>query len=187
MNWWSSGRFRITAAALCLAAGACAGGGDDGDGGGATGADAGGGLSCESSGGDGESFELRLGLRSGENQEYVELEDGDRAPVVLGYQGLYMLLLESEAALSVEGDELCLRCAAEMNPSGSASLERASQGANVAFQATGSGVFRGSLTLVIGSGTDRPNLEGAEVTLTMSCSGHGLSGSVERAVRLMPE
>lgn len=119
------GRFRIAVAALCIADGACA---SDDDGGSPAIADAGldAGFSCESSGGAGESFELRLGLRSGEERAYVELEDGGEAPLVLGYQGLYMLLLESQAVLPVDSDAFCLQCAMEMSPSTSGSFAGAS-------------------------------------------------------------
>lgn len=181
MSCWDSARFRSTLAALCLAASACA---EDVPSAPPDAAPVA--LSCEqSAAAGGDPFEFAVGLRKDEG--YVELSDGDEATVVLGYQGFYMLLLEGRAALSVPADQVCLSCDVELSPSVSGSFDGATQKGNIGFEAMATGAFSGGFTLIIGSQTDRADLDGAEVELTMSCDGHGLSGTVQRALRLSPE
>jgi len=191
MNRSASSQLRIAVAVLCAAAAACSSGdgsngSDDDDGAGSV-ADAGldAGLECESTGGAGESFEMLLGARTG--NEYVELSDGDSITVVLGFQGLYMLLLASEAALPVSSESLCLYCVVDVSPSTSGDFDGTSQNGNVGFATVDGDTFRGAFTIIVGSQSEKPQLTDAEVELSMSCSGHGYAGSVERSLRLMPE
>jgi hypothetical protein len=183
MSQWSSGRLRVALAAVCLTAGACSGGDDGGDPPPVPDASP---ASCEPAGQDAEPFELRIGIREGEDQHYVELGDGDVAKMALGFQGLFMLLLASEATLPVDAEEFCMHCAAELSPSSSTSFDGDSMAADVPFKAVGSGAFRGSLTFILGSETERPQFEGAEVTLSVSCGREEFAGSAERDLTLEP-
>lgn len=188
MTWWTCGRFLGAAAVVLLPAlaGGCGGNGGADE---PSPPDAQSDLVCEraTDGGE-ESFDLSLGVRSGEDeQDFVELTDGDPAPLVLGFQGLYMLLLSSEASLPIDSEEICLHCDAVLSPSTSGSFRGARQAAGIAFKLTESGRFRGAFTLIIGSGSDRPKFEGAEVTLALTCERVGFVATVERALTLTPQ
>lgn len=196
MSWWMFDRLRIAVAGLCLATAACSSSGDDGDDGSGSEADAapdaGGipgldaGPACDPSGGGGEAIDLVIGLRSLVDAEaFTELADGDQADVVLGFQGLYMLLLETRGPLPFEGDTVCLACSVELSPT--EEFRGTMQAGNVSFDTMPTGGFRGPFTLIVGAQSEKPDIEGAEVQLSMSCTGHGVSGTVERSLRLVPE
>jgi hypothetical protein len=195
MSWWMFDRLRIAVAGLCLATAACSSSDDGDDGSGSeadAGPDAGGipgldaGPACDPGGGGGEAIDLILGLRSLEKADaFTELADGDQADVVLGFQGLYMLLLETRGPLPIEQDAVCLACSVELSPVGE--FRGAMQAGNVSFDTMPTGGFRGPFTLIVGAQSEKPDIEGAEVELSMSCNGHGVTGTVERSLRLVPE
>ena len=172
-------RFLALAAALGLATGACAGGGSDDDGS----SDGDPALECpEADTEGGDSFDMALGVRV-DGTDYVELLDGDEAPMVVGYQGFLMLQLESRATLAVDGDAICLMCTVEVSPA--EAFNGVVQTGPVQFRAVESDEFGGAFVVILGSAErDMDALDGAEVVLSHRCDGQSLSGAVERTVRL---
>lgn len=146
-----------------------------------------GGFTCEASGGGGDPFDLLLGIRT-EDGVFVELADGADAPLVLGFQGLYMLLLETVAAIPASDAVVCLECVVELSPSVSGTFAGAIQNVPVRFAAAPKGDYTGSIPpLVLAAQSARPDLDGAEVELSLECEGRGLTGTVQRTVRFAPE
>lgn len=135
---------------------------------------------CERDAQGGEPFDLALGLVA--DGEFQELSDGDQAPIVLGGQGLYMLLPDLQADFAVESETICLEFLAQIDPVGEyGGLE---QPGIVEFRTTGQGSFRAGPTLILGGREVGEALDGATVRLRLSCAGHGLSGEVERELQL---
>jgi hypothetical protein len=175
------------AAGLCLVAGGCGGDEPAAPIDAAVEPDIDGGFSCEASGGGGEPFDLLLGIRT-EGGDFDELADGDDATLVLGFQGFYMMLLEAVAGLPTSDAVVCLECVVELSPSVSGSFAGAVQNVPLRFAQAPTGDYTGTIPpLILAAQSARPQLDGAEVQLSLVCEGHGLTGAVERTVRFAPE
>ena len=119
-----------------------------------------------------------------DGRDFVELADGDDCPLVLGFQGLFMLLMELRSPLGVTAEEVCLDCAVSVSPTGS--FPGVSQRNFIRFDATSDTMFTAGATIILGIGPDQSQgLNGAEVEVAFQSSGHGLSGEVRRNVRLV--
>jgi hypothetical protein len=175
-------RFLALAAASSVATAACAGDGSDDDGS-SDDRDAAA-LACPDTDAEGgDPFGLALGVRI-DGTDYVEVQDGDEVPMVVGFQGFLMLQLEARATLPVDDvDSVCLMCTVEV--SASDAFAGVVQTGPVQFRAVESDEFGGPFVVILGSAArDMDALDGAEVVLSHRCDGESLSGAVERSVQL---
>ena len=169
----------LTVATACLLAPACGGGEEGGAADASAVIDAA--FGCESSAEPGgEPFELTMGLET--DGTFQELSDGDAAPLILGGQGLYMLLPELRAGLSVDADSVCFRCVMEVGPSGE--FEGLRQAGVVEFRTLEASLFSASPVIILGGPDKGEMLDGATVQVSLTCDGHGLSGAVTRELAL---
>jgi hypothetical protein len=175
-------RSRLLLAALAMSGMAC-GGDAPGDGGGGATADASAAnpYSCEEVPRSGEPFDLRVGLKSDDG--FHEIADGDEAPVVLGPQGLYMLQLDVKAALAIPSENVCLYCVDDVSPWGN--FEGITQPGVMALSAAQDGSFLASTIVILAGGEEMARgLDGAQVSLTKTCDGHGFSATSEHQLNL---
>lgn len=137
---------------------------------------------CEPRGADDdELFDLTVGLRT--DDTFTEIADGDQCPVLLGSQGLYMFQGELRASVSLPTDSVCFDCIAEVTASGD--FEGITQPGYIGFSATNESFFSGFSTIILAGGEEAAAaLEGAQVDISVSCVGHGHSGTVTRSVQL---
>jgi hypothetical protein len=142
---------------------------------------------CETLAGDdgtGEPASLAVGYLEGE--AFVELSDGDQAPIVKGSQGLYMLVVQLRTDAAPPADSFCLACQRLVSPSGA--FEGLDHSANMTFQED-EGSFLANTALILGGGSDiEAALDGAQVDVSFDCSGHGVQAGVSLGVQLfIPE
>jgi hypothetical protein len=166
-------------AAAWLAAAACGAGEDPADPPDAAPVDP---FGCEPrSGGDDELFDMTIGLRM--EDSFVEIGDGDQCPVLLGSQGLYMFQGELRASVSFPTDSVCFDCIAEVSAFGD--FDGITQPGYIGFSANTESFFSGFSTIILAGGAAAAEaLEGAQVDISVSCVGHGYSGTVSRSVQL---
>jgi hypothetical protein len=172
--------FRVWPAAALLALGcpACSGGGSaepDAD---TTDAPP----SCEEVD-QGTAFDLRFGLAT-ETGEFDELSDGDDCPLVVGTQGILMMIGELRAGLADPprgASSMC--CTARVGPSGS--FDGATQSAPVPVEDNGDELAAYALVLLT-SADMADTLDGAEVSVAWSCAdAAGAAGSVDLSLRFI--
>jgi len=140
-------------------------------------------LVCDGEGtGQGDAFELRLGLAA-PNDGFVELVDGDSCPVVTGAQGLLMLITELRADIETETDAICMFCSFQVAPIGE--FDGASLSGSAVFRDDGIGELRSQSIIILGPAPQvKPILVDADVQLSLACDGHGRGAAIERALHL---
>lgn len=137
-------------------------------------------LACEPRGGAAETVPLAVGLNA--EGSFLELADGDTCPLVVGYQGFLMLVVELRAPMPVQFEGICLDCVTTMTAA--ASFPGVTQQAYTQFREQPDATFAGFSSIVLGEKTALEDLDGEEVSLTIECGGHGLAGDVARTVLL---
>lgn len=179
---WTSRPIRLAAAA-CIAAALGCGGGDAGAPDGAPPATDANALTCESTGGvGGESFQMAIGIKEGET-DFTELTDGDQCPLVVGAQGLLMLLLDVRATFAVPEDSVCLECVASVGPTDT--FDGITLPTVIVFRRLDGTLYDGYLTFILGSRVElEEKLDGASAPVTLDCIGHGFSERLERTLSL---
>lgn len=168
----------LFACVLAVLAAACSGGGGEkADAGADAAADP---YGCEPSATGGDPFELLLGLDS--EAGFEELSDGDECPILTGGQGLLMIIVAYRAALPFSADSVCLDCLVEVTPIDWP--EGVEHGGIVVFRANEDGTFAGTSTIIVGGVDVGEELDDKDANVAIRCDGHGLSGAIERLVRL---
>jgi hypothetical protein len=101
---------------------------------------------------------------------------------VVGAQGLLMMLLDARGTFSVPEDSVCLDCVVEVSPVGE--YPGIAQDGVVVFRRVGeTDEYAGFSTVILGSSVMfSDDLDGASVTVTMDCVGHGFSETLVRAL-----
>lgn len=145
--------------------------------------------SCEPGEGSGEAFDVTMGIDV--NGEFTAVAEGDMVPIVQGNQGLFMIPLELRSSQLVDlmptpADSVCLDCNTVLGATdGFAGLE---QRGFVGFDAIGGGSYSGYSTLILAGGEDLATaLDGSQLSLSVSCNGHGFAGEVSQTVQLVFE
>jgi hypothetical protein len=140
---------------------------------------------CATIGSDGgDPFDMAVSVTT-EDGSFTPLGDGDDATLVLGFQGFYMLRLDSHAMASITADKVCFDCSEAVSASSTTSFAGAMAEDTITWDALGDGPFGTTLTLILGSSTTPELYDGAEVDYDLTCYGHGFTGTLHRALRLV--
>jgi hypothetical protein len=164
----------VAAAVLAAAAAGCGSEGEDAQ------ADASVEELCGAGGGGDEAFPIEVGADSA--PEFAALQDGDSLTLTLGPQGYYMITLDVRASLGLSTDSVCFECASEAESTTGAFDHRMPAGAKTFEQVVGDTFESGDLIVL---GGDPSMYDNTDATVRMTCTGHGLSGSVERILHLL--
>lgn len=138
-------------------------------------------LACEPRGDSpSETVPLAVGLSA--NGTFSELADGDTCPLVIGYQGFLMMVVELRAPMPISFEGICLDCVTTVSPA--ASFAGVVQRADTQFHEQPDGTFSGFSSIVLGEKTLLEDLDDAVVDLSIECGGHGLTADVARTLLL---
>jgi hypothetical protein len=180
---WTAGLARLALAA-CVAAAALGCGGGEGWPDAEPPAPDANALTCNSADGvGGQTFEMAIGIKEGETG-FAELADDDQCPLVIGGQGLLMLLLDVRGTFAIPEDSVCLECSASVGPTDTFDGVTLDDGKIVFWRLDGT-LYDGYLTFILGSRVElEPKLDGASAPVTLDCIGHGFSQRIERTLSL---
>jgi len=137
-------------------------------------------LGCAPRGGPAEAISLEVGLSA--DGAFTPFADGDTCPLVIGYQGFLMMVLELRAPMPLSFEGVCLECETVVSPA--ASFDGVTQQAFTQFNEQSAATFSGFSSIVLGEKIALEDLDGAEVDLTIECGGNGVTGEVAHTLTL---
>jgi len=138
-------------------------------------------FSCQPPG-DSQGQEIPLAVGLSANGVFSEFADGDTCPLVLGYQGFLMMVVELRASMPIAAEGICLDCVTTVSPAGS--FPGTTQQAYTQFRVQPDETFRGVSSIVLGDKAQLLDLESAEADLAVECEGHGVAGNIARTLEL---
>jgi hypothetical protein len=167
--------WHAAAGLLALAAAACLAGGDDEP------EDTQLRCAAASTGEEEQQIPLRLGSRT--DAGFSDLEDGQDIPLVLGPQGIWMLMLDvrlDEMPLPVQ--KFCWPCEAQLRTT-TGSFEDEVRNLQVTFYERADGALESTFIFTVGEQV-APFAE-TDVEFTLSCHGHGFAATAHEQLHLV--